>query len=479
MIKISRTSEERGFLAVLRRICNLKPETVYTVIAVLLGAVIAFIMPPLTVADEQAHFLNVLKLSHFQFLPSVKDGAVGVYLSSSEAEFLRFYSADVLHPTVNFGDFFRFSAESYAPSEFFASEFASLNPVAYAVPGIGLAVIRFVFPFMNVHFCLIAARLVNLAFAVAVTREAIKTTPVLKNTMLLLALMPMTLHQVASTSYDALLIPSAFLFFAYVMKILFGGEGYLVTLKDTVMICLSCALLFGTKFFYGALIVVLLAIPKKRIGSWKKYITLAGIIITIGAVFYLIPSRLSSSVTAGLHTPDPRLAEQSAFFFSNIAWVFPRVIIDTTLTFFKEWANQFFGVLGWLTLPFPAVFVILFYVVLAFVFVTEICGTGSVSPRVRIFSLLAFLITSLGAIFGIYIQYNPVIGYVGGTVAYGVQGRYFIPCILFGLLALANPLMNKAEHKKTITAAAEKTAYASALLCALGTVIILLLYYWF
>ena len=480
MIKTDSASKKRGISAVFWKLSSLRPETVYTVLAVLFGVIAAIIIPPLTVADEQAHFLNVLKLSHFQFLPSVKDGAQGVYLSFSEIEFLSFYSKDVIHPQVDLGDFFRFSAQPYAATEFYPSEFASLNPIAYVIPGMGLALVRFVLPFLNVHFCLIVARLINLAFAILVTRHAIRITPVLKNTMLLIALLPMTVHQTASTSYDAILIPAALLFFAYVMKIVFSGKDYTVTVLDIVAVCGSCALLFGTKFFYGAMIVVLLAIPKKCIGTWKKYFSLAAGIILIAALFYYLPSRLTSSAVADLAAPpDPRLSEQSAFFFSNIVWALPRVIFDTTVTFFSAWSNQFFGVLGWLTIPFPTVCVIIFYAIFLFVIAWEICTAGMISMRARVFSFLAFFITSLGAIFGIYLRYNPVIGYVGGTVAYGVQGRYFIPCVLFGIAAFANSLMDKCRAKGTVSMVACLISQATALLCGVGTVVILLWYYWF
>lgn len=478
MTKTKSFLERSGFRSVFDKIWNIKPHTFYTVLALFFGVIAAFIMPPLTVPDEQVHFLSVLKVSHFQFLPTVINGKEGVFLSVGEIEFLEAYRNDVYSPTMNFADFFRFKAQAYKPTEFYVADGAGVNPLAYIVSGFGLALVRFVFPFINVHFCLIIARLFNLVTAVILTRQAIKVTPVLKNVMLLLVLMPMTIHQTASTSYDSLLISASMLLFAYVMKIVLEKENYVIGAKDIVAVCVACAILFGTKILYAALVVVLLLIPKKKIGTWKKYFSLVGVIALIGVFFYLIPSLAVSFATSDIDNYSPLVATQKDYFFSNFPWLLPRIVLDTTKTLFEPLSREFFGVLGWLVLSFPMFHVILFYTAFLFVFLVEICNSGTVKLRIRFVLFFAFLIVSIGAMLGMYLLHTPRVDVVGGTIAIGLQGRYFIPCAIFGLCAFSNSLLDKISCKNTLLVVSEKVSQATALFCGIETVRILLWYYW-
>lgn len=469
----------RLFARIIESIYGAKPENVYLVLAITFGVIAAIVIPPMAVADEIAHYINALKVSHGQFLPSVKNGETGIFMSYIEAQFLDYHSIDVMSPKMKLSDIFMFSSGSNAPTLFYESDMVGINPFAYLVSGVGLAIVRFLFPFFNAHICFIFARFCNLAVAVIITRHAIKVTPVLKNTMLMLALMPMTLHQIASLSYDALLIPVAFLFFAYVMKIVYEKCGdYKITINDIAILCFCCAVLFGIKFVYGAMAVVLFAIPKRKVGSWKKYFILGGIILLLIAVFYYLPTKMTSLVTSPFSNKNPLSAENRRIFYSDVFHMVPRILKDTTLLFLRIWRTQFFGSLGWLTLRFPFAFEAVFYIILAVVFLTDVCRAGGISVLARFLSAAAFSLVFAGAILGIYLRHNPSVGYVGGTIAYGVQGRYFIPSALFGLVVFSNSLLEKCKYKNVISLVGQKLSYVTVLFYSAATVVLLFSHFW-
>ena len=63
---------------------------------------------------------------------------------------------------------------------------------------------------------------------------------------------------------------------------------------------------------------------------------------------------------------------------------------------------------------------------------------------------------------------------VGGSIIYGFQGRYFIPCILFVLIACSSTLLRRFKIADKVRALSESILPASALigLCLAVTLMI-------
>ncbi len=455
----------------------LKTANIYTLIAIFAGFMLVFIMPPLSVADEQAHFLNVLKISHFDFAPTVHEGSIGTFLTMDEVNFLRKYnSAQDIH--MSFSGLFKGYSESKFKTQFFASSYVTLNPFSYLIPGMAVAIARAVFERIDIYSLLIIARLANLTLSIIITRYALKITPAFRNTMFLIALMPMTLHQFASTSYDALLISSSFVLFAYIIKLVIASKDYRISIKDIIIICLCFCVIFATKPIYATVVLIFLAVSFKKFGTWKKYVTCIGLLALCAIIFYFVPVLVNSHVLSGLpNAVSMSSVETDEFVFSlqNI-----NSLVDKTVNYFSDdWKLQFFGVLGWLRIYLPKAFSELFYVILALSVIIDACQIKGVNIRARILSYISFYLFSVALIVNAFINWNPSLNMIGKKIAYGIQGRYFIPIIIFAFVLLGNPLLTKFKYRKQLINVSCGVVSITGILCAMLTLFAVIAFYWF
>ena len=421
----------------------------FFLLAVIFGLILIFLEPPFVGPDENAHFVNICRISRGGLFADVEDGKIGCYISDEELNYL-----------LQYGGYYngesnplRFSYQTMRglsliqPSDnmvFFATEHATLNPTPYLLAASFVAMMRAILGGVNAYHVMLYSKLINLVFYALVIRWALRKTGAFRKTMFLMALMPMAIFQGASTSYDATLIPAAFLLFAYVTKILTAGSDYRITREDLIAVCFSCGLIFGVKVAYVPLVLILLSIGLKQFGGWKRWGICVGAVAGMGVVFYLIPNVVMSMITSAYVPPQTEMQlAQKAFFAEN--WtLFPKIIWDTVKTFGKHWCREFIGVLGWLDVHFPEPFTYLFMLILGYNILLDACQIKGISRKTRLLSPAGVVIFFVGTIYTMYMAWNPVLtGLVGGTVAYGGQGRYFIPVALFVLLAFSNGLSYK------------------------------------
>lgn len=421
----------------------------YALIALLFGTLLLIFMPALTVPDENFHFLNVLRVSHFQFVPSVKDGVEGVYLTSDEVTFLDEFG-DVLggHMTWN-----RYSGVIFTnnhATEFYATDFASTNCFGHFLPAMAVALARFIFKNINIYTCLLIARFTNLAISVLITRYALIITPVFKNTMFLLALMPVVLQQAASASYDAILNASAFLLFAITAKIVMENDDYRITAKDVFIVLAAFTGLCTMKVPYAFLALILFSINIKKFGSLKKYFMCIGAVIACALVFCVIPTLAFNNATAEVVRSGNDMSHvQIDFLLSDLGNI-PKVFKETYDLCHESWEKQFVGALGWLDFGLPDACYVAFFVILLITVVYDACTAGSVPLRIRIYSVLSAIFVCVMIIMSMYILWNAKIGAFGEYVAHGVQGRYFIPIAIFAIIIFSNSLLVKFKHLRRL-----------------------------
>jgi uncharacterized membrane protein len=455
----------------------LKTANIFTFIAIIAGFMLVFIMPPLSVADEQAHFLNVLKISHFDLLPSVHEGSIGTFLTMDEVTFLKKYnSAQNIH--MSFSELFKGYSESKFKTQFFASSYVTLNPFPYLIPGMAVAIARAMFERIDVYSLLIIARLANLTVAILLTRYALKITPAFRNSMFLLALMPMTLHQFASTSYDALLIPASFVLFAYIVKLITASRDYRISIKDIVVICLCFSVIFAAKPVYATVALLFLAVSFKKFGTWKKYVSCIALLACCAVTFYFIPVWINTYALSSLQSAVSMASVETGGFVFNMKNI--NSLVDGTVNYFSDdWKLQFFGVLGWLRIYLPKAFSEIFYVILALSVIVDACQIKGINIRARILSYVSLYIFSVALIVNAFINWNPALNMVGKKIAYGIQGRYFIPIMIFTFIIFGNPLLTKFKHRKQIAKVSCGVASITGILCAMLTLFAVTAFYWF
>ncbi len=460
---------------------QMRLSKLFFVLAIVFGLIMIFLEPPFVCPDENAHFINICRISRGGLFVDMQDGKPGSYVSDEEFDFLANYAKYNGQGNTTRFDYATMRELSLRePSDhlvFMQTHLSAINPTAYILPAFAVALTRLFTGPVNAYGILLISKIVNLLFYATVLRLAIRKAGAFSNTIFLLGLMPMAIFQGASTSYDAYLIPAAFLLFAYVTKILKSED--VLSREDIVAVAFACACLFGVKIAYAPLVLILLAIPIKKFGSWKRFGVCVGVVAAVGVVFYLIPAVITAQITQGSASVLTELQlEQEALFYSDI-WHFPTVISRTVQHFGAYWIESFVGILGWLDTYFPTPFIALFLLISTFNALMDACDTPNIRYNARLLSLLGVAIFFVGTLYTMYVRWNPeLVGIVGGDLAYGGQGRYFIPVSLFVLLAASNPLLSYIPFREKLERFRGKLIELTAF-CSLSlTVVLLTVRYW-
>ncbi len=493
-VKDISTRARNGFLSFKGKYFSAEPYTenedqskrlikCFVVLALVLGILIVLISPPFTMPDENAHYINICRIIDGDLFPKVQDNAVGSWITADQNGYLgAFYGK---YDGVNgqkfsfwelyFQEYLKFESDQ---SVFYATRLSTINPLAYIIPSIGGGLVQNVFGVSNPSTIVMGAKLASLAFYIVLIALALKITPVLKRTMLLVALMPMSIYQGASLSYDAILIPSAILLFALAMKLFFSPDDYVISIKDIVCVCVTCAFLFTTKIAYAPLIIFFLAISIKKFGGIKRFFICIGALAGVGIVFYLLPTIICSAISRGtVNTQFAVLDEQKEFFMSHLGIIFP-VFKNTIKNSLGFWTTGFFGTLGNLDTAFPVIFIIIYYLVLYITALTELSTIKGFNWKARLLSIAGPIIFFVGTIVSMYLAWTPLVAEVGGDYSTGTQGRYFIPVVLFCMMLVANPLLRRFKHIDKVIAIETEVARMTCLIYTILTPLILILRYW-
>ena len=458
-----------------------KMANLFLLFALIFGLILIFIEPPFVIPDEYKHYINICRISHGGVFPDVENKMIGSYITAEEKNFLEIFEGLYVNND-NIYDLHSAVAHSQRIPDstmvFYPTTDATIKPTPYLIPAVTIAIVRFFLGSLNAFNAYLVAKLANLVFYAVIVRWALLRTKALHNTMFLLALMPMTIFQAASASYDSCLMASSFLLFAFLTKILLSDADCQICREDVFAICLASVFLVGVKIAYAPILLVLLAIPIVKFGSLKRYFQCIGLVAGIAVLFYLAPSIVIRVISANAETvlTEAEIAQQ-AYIRENF-WVFPKMVWKTTLYYHDFWEESFFGILGWLDTRFPKFFVTLFFFALVSTALTEVSSIQNLCWKARLFSWVGITTFFIGSVCKMYVSWNPVLGIVGGEIAHGMQGRYFIPIALFMIVVLANPLLCRLKFRKTIDGFRANAVPVTALISSIMTVLVVFIRYW-
>lgn len=310
------------------------------------------------------------------------------------------------------------------------------NPMAYCFSGFGITIGRILHLGTNATYML--ARVLNLLFAAFCISLAISITPIAKELFFVVALLPMTLQQIMSLSYDMLTISLAFLVTALSLHIYFEKTTKKNFLKEFCILAILAACLASLKS--GAYIFMLLLpiyILGVRYCKNKKRVLWFGIIFGITIVFvgfvFLVylhghPSILPEgktyldwadqygpSLTYVLHHPRETLIRFWATYLYLGQYYFEDTLIGTSLGFSTYYTNVFFQ--------------------FAFTGLIICCLANEetdkeLSLKMRLLMLFIFVVSVNAILLVFLITFTPF----GSLRILGGQGRYFLPVLLVGLL---------------------------------------------
>lgn len=279
---------------------------------------------------------------------------------------------------------------------------------------------------------------------------ALRCAPIIAPPVFLLLLMPMALYLAATNSADAPTSGMAIVFTAMVFRYSTGAANSVSVRRWLGLLLLSVGVCL-CKFVYAPLLLLLLLIPVKNIGSGRKYAFMLAILIILAASAWAVWT-ISSS--AGLNSringspdisPSDQLhqLEQNPLHFTAVLWT---TIAAQGWTFLRLYV----GLIGWYDVLAPAWLAAGYIAILFFAclpprdqpaFPTLTRATILVLPAV-LSSLLMIALLS-------YLYWTPV----GALQIDGIHGRYLIPlspavfillCAAFNRMGVKLPLQPRA-----------------------------------
>jgi len=485
---------------------RLRPEYAFAIISIPFGLAFLYITPPFQTPDEPAHFYRAYEVSELNLARMPDEVPVSVRTIAMAGERMKFKSWEKIS---------RAEIQDLKKIKLEPENRMYVESVNYTLPylpqalGIALARAFSDSPLTYLYW----ARLFNLFTAIILIFLAIRTTPLHKWVFFLLGVMPMTVSQMASVSYDAPTIGLSFLLFAKILDFGFGAHEKIPG-KGILILFLLTVLLAFTKPPYFLIAVAFLLIPATRIGTLKKYaviftgLLLAGILIsqfpgalssivqsvfvkkanavTLAAVPLHLPStelstaqppeeKLNSPGTVDVKSPDtgarssqapdtlvpPPLpptpydaSAQSKFILDN-PFRYAGILINSVIKYSGLYMTSFVGLFGWNDTGLPDPLVYFYLIVILLVAATDINKEVKIGWRQKTVLISIFLVCLVIIETGLYLYSN----LVGTDFIVGVQGRYFIPLaplvfLLFYQGKLASLLTlnkkgNEQKHKKS------------------------------
>ena len=256
------------------------PETAFPGLLVISGLLFAAVLPPCQAPDENKHFLRAYHVSEGHLVPEVTEpGWLGGNLPESvtriseTSKYLRFHSNVKVNPDVLrslASD--RLEPERRRPTSFEGAE-ANLF-VGYIPQAMAIALGRLVG--LNPIGLFYVARLANLTLAAFALSLALRLAPTGRLVFSMVALLPVTVQQVASVSPDASIISGAFLLTALLLRASLVGvpAGWSLVARVAGL----TAWLAVCKFTLAPLTLLCLGVPRKVLGSWFHYLAGAAVI---------------------------------------------------------------------------------------------------------------------------------------------------------------------------------------------------------
>lgn len=461
-----------------------KIHITFAYIALIFGVLFIFLTAPFHSPDEDSHFKKAYVLARGDFFPTVEDNVEGYYLPVDMVKYIydKISKISDREWRYTYQEFYEdnFLAVDYSEQKVF--DFATKNALSIAyipsVIGIVLAKISgriFLGGTPSVVYMLYFARFFSLLFYTVVTAIAIKKTPVLKKTMSVIALLPMSVFLGSMVTYDNFLIPICFLTVATILNLAYNDEKKF-ELKHLIFFMIVGFILIRIKTVYFAILLLLFLIPKEKFKDNKKFKYLLLSLLGIIGIYIVtkIPGLLTAKSAGGAVIPN----EQVAFIKENPLRAVG-IIISNIYSQKSVRLVEMIGILGLIDTYLPRVVILVLMGLLVLVPLSELSLSKiKINRDFKIVGLFIFIATIIGIYTAMYVSWTPQILGAGGTEVTGVQGRYYLPIIILPLMIFSN---KKLQENKIIKKIMEFILEYYMLISAIGLMVsalVLLFRFW-
>lgn len=422
-----------------------KLELVSFVSVLLIGIVYIGVFTPFSRPDEPVHidtsyrYSNVLMLKDYKLddgrmlirsddYDTLKDGKLSVQLKKNVYSYVadnmfKLSDKNELIP-VNGGD-------------------VSAPFWIYAPQAIGITVGR-ILNFGTIPMLYLGEFFNLLSFAI-ILYFAIKRSPICKTSFAVIALFPMTIHLVASYSSDALVLGLTFLFVSECLY-LKNKETY-INRNDFIRLTIYSFLLAPCKAIaYFPICFLCFIIPKKLFRNNKKRILFHVVVIVSGLLSFILNS-FAKVLSVATEVGVERNFYDIGFIFRNPEKFF-NIILNTLNSYSDfQFINIFGNSLSWFNINVNLWIIVIFAVLFFISSIRQEDEQLEISGINKAWISIICLGTITAIYIGMFIGWTPQ---TSNTIE-GVQGRYFLPCmILISILLRTSSIVAKRNSANKI-----------------------------
>lgn len=417
-----------------------KNKIFFSILLVFVGFLFIFLVPPFQKPDEANHYYRMITIvSWIRDFP--KNSEPRMYVDEYSLP-EKSFSGIIAGSYVN-----KFPISIYRSLLFKKNSFITKeekisvdwkNFFSYTPGIVGYLFLGSYFPFVGFY---IARFSFFLFFIVCLWWSLKNTQGRFKYLIYLYCCIPMVWQQVTAISYDAVLLSLVLVVYTLSLKFLKSKE---ISWKNFIVFLLALICVSLSKPGNEIFMFLILIFPFKKIFSnisKIKLFLLNFLLFLFCSVFFIF-----MTFKTGLVSTDININQliQKQLLVSDPTYVLT-TILNTLKVETDFYIGSFLGNFGWLDyhLSWPIYLLILIVLVLIYINYFKKDKKPILSYG-QIFLIFGFVILNLGTIFGsMYLIWTSG----ASDVILGVQGRYFLPLLLFFLLAVSELFLNIGVEK--------------------------------
>lgn len=434
----------------------------YLLLILFFGLAMMLIIPIGGVPDEVNHLNTAYRISNV-FL-GIKDNADGVMMRADDSSLaMQLYGRNQYYDAAGYSVYLSNLLNPLKDGSIVWTNVTYVHdlPFPYIMPALGITLGRLIG--LGTYQALMIGRLFNFAMYVLISTYAVKIIPFAKLPLMILFLLPMSIQQGMSFSYDVYVNSLTMLLVAFSVLIIDTKDEKVLSKKEFIIMLLASVFLFPMKskaYFLIAFMpwIVLLfkkhPLTQKTKKIVKKTLLILLAVFVVGYVVWGLTGAASYPYTVGElnygGTAATTVPGYSISYFIAHPFEIFGVLYRTAQTLWEFYAVTFIGEqLGWLDLGIPRIFTVIIYILLLFATMKPSDDSRVLTKNQKWF-FGGFGLLTLGFTFaGMLLYWSEIAnGYITG-----VQGRYFIPVALCVVLVLRSNMFQRSKETDAMISA--------------------------
>ncbi len=411
----------------------------FGLLALFIGAGYLVFVPPLQVPDEFGHFFRAYEVSKGACLADAQP-SVPVRLAVTAARYRghieerRIVSLAAVWRETNEPN----DEDTKVSTGYLAASIYNCTPYLSASLGLWIARQFHASALTEMY----AGRFANLLAFASLSGLAIYLLPGYRLLLGAVAVMPMSLHQAASLSVDAVTTATSFVLCAYILRLAFDPRQGPVR-KHQLVILAILTLLNASCRFNVFLMLLLFLIPASKFAKRTQQAAFLFAFLALSLCTAAVWTRVNQSNLAGLeHQRLARDIEIRANIgaISQHPFQFAGAVAGTLRHDGPQLAAEFVGRFGYLAVVLPRWAILLYLLLLLALALAEAEDVTPTLPQ-KLLLLLAVTASfaSLSALMWAFEAPRHLAAQLGqGALVPGLQGRYFISFCLLAFMLLSN-----------------------------------------